>query len=184
MNLFEINAAIEDAIERMLDSVDPETGEVNEEDAKALEELQAAKKDKLDNIGAFIKNLQAEAEALSEEATGLPYSECKRKLKENDWELWKAMEYDDLLPAFRNLVDAGSELVKTLAEGIAKMMDKMSEAFNEIIEQFKDGNIYICPRCHEAHIGERAFDEFGRPICKTCFKMEQLKDERDWEDER
>lgn len=71
MTLYEINDAIAQAIEKMLNSVDPETGEVNEEDAKALDELREAKEEKLDNIGAFIKNLDAEVTALTEEAKKL-----------------------------------------------------------------------------------------------------------------
>ena len=80
MTLYEINAAIEAAIERMLESVDPETGEVNEQDARALDELQEAKKEKLDNIGAYIKNLTAEVAALKEEADKL---KARAKSKEN-----------------------------------------------------------------------------------------------------
>ena len=71
MTLYEINAAIGEAIERVLGSVDPETGEVNEADANALEELRAAKDEKLDNIGAYIKNLDAEADALAAESKKL-----------------------------------------------------------------------------------------------------------------
>ena len=71
MTLFEINSAIEVGIEALLDSVDPETGEVDAEKAAALDKLKEAQTEKLDNIGAYIKNLTAEANALAEEAQKL-----------------------------------------------------------------------------------------------------------------
>lgn len=71
MTLYEINKQIEGAIDALLASVDEETGEVNEDAKQALEQLQADRAEKLDNIGAFIKNLTVEVEALKEEAKAL-----------------------------------------------------------------------------------------------------------------
>ena len=81
MTLYEIDAAMEEAINKMLDSVDEETGEVNEEDAKALADLQAAKEEKLDNLGAYIKNLEAEADAIDAEIDRLEQRLGQKKRK-------------------------------------------------------------------------------------------------------
>lgn len=64
MNLYEIDNAIMNAYEA---SVDPETGEINEEAYKALNELEMEKTNKIENILLWIKNLNAEAEALKAE---------------------------------------------------------------------------------------------------------------------
>lgn len=71
MTLFEINASIENAIETMFANVDQETGEVLSEDVEMLDQLNAAKEDKIDNIACYIKNLEAEAEAIKNEAKKL-----------------------------------------------------------------------------------------------------------------
>lgn len=65
MTLFEINAALEAAFER---AIDPETGEILDEQAKEeLDNLQMFLDDKIENIACWIKNLKADAEALKNE---------------------------------------------------------------------------------------------------------------------
>lgn len=65
MNLYEINLAIEKAFD---EAIDPETGEILSENALAyLDELEMARDTKIENIGCWIKNLDAEAEALKRE---------------------------------------------------------------------------------------------------------------------
>lgn len=71
MTLFEIDRKIAEAIEKLFDSVDEETGEVDAGSAKELDELQEARNAKLDGCGAYIKNLDAEVEALKAEAKKL-----------------------------------------------------------------------------------------------------------------
>lgn len=68
MTLFEINAAIEQAIEHMFANVDEETGEVLDSDVEMLEQLNADRDTKIDNIICYIKNLEAEADAIEAEA--------------------------------------------------------------------------------------------------------------------
>ena len=82
--LYEIDRNIEACIEALLASVDEETGEVVDEDAaKYLEQLQVDRKDKLDALGSYIKNLMADTEALKAESAAL----AKRaKTKENEIE--------------------------------------------------------------------------------------------------
>ena len=65
MTLYEINNEIYSLVK---DAVDPETGEINEELYGRLEAMQAARDEKLENIGLLIKNLTAEAKACKEEA--------------------------------------------------------------------------------------------------------------------
>lgn len=81
MTLYEINRNIEDAIDAMLNSVNEETGEVDDAAANALAELQEAREQKLDNIGAYLKNLKVEADALTEESKALK-SRADRKKKD------------------------------------------------------------------------------------------------------
>lgn len=65
MNLYEINAALMQAYEN---AVDQETGEIIENDAyKAIDGLQMALEEKTENVLLWIKNLQADAEALKKE---------------------------------------------------------------------------------------------------------------------
>ena len=71
MHLYEINSEIELAINTMMANVDPETGEVRQEDLDKLNELQLARGEKLDNIGCYIKSLKAESKAIKEEADAL-----------------------------------------------------------------------------------------------------------------
>ena len=65
MNLFEIDAGIMEAFER---AVDQDTGEIlDEEAAKAIDELQATWDEKVENIACWIKNLRSDAKELKEQ---------------------------------------------------------------------------------------------------------------------
>ena len=81
MNLFELNAEIEKAV---LESIDPETGEV---DADKLEELTLQREQKVENIACWIKNLVSDAKALKDEKKAL---EERIKAKESRAESLKA----------------------------------------------------------------------------------------------
>ena len=63
MTLFEIETAIGQALNNL--TVDEETGEVK--GYEELEKLQADKQEKIENIGKYIINLDAEAKALEEQ---------------------------------------------------------------------------------------------------------------------
>lgn len=93
-SLYEINVEIENALSAMLDSVNEETGEVDEAAVARLEELECARSDKLDNIGAFIKNLMAEVAALKAEAKSLAE---RAKAKENEIERLKVYVAQSLI---------------------------------------------------------------------------------------
>ena len=63
-NLYEVSEAIETAFNL---AVDPETGEVNEEQLMLLEMLEIERNVKIENIALLIKNLRADAVALKAE---------------------------------------------------------------------------------------------------------------------
>ena len=67
MTLYEIDTQLKQAIEQMIASVDPETGEVDDELAAAIDNLETEKTSKIEGIGCYIKNIDAEATAISEE---------------------------------------------------------------------------------------------------------------------
>ena len=67
-NLFEISGDIEWLINN---AVDPETGEIAEDYIEQLEALEMARDEKVENIGCWIKNLNADAAALKEEAKNM-----------------------------------------------------------------------------------------------------------------
>lgn len=69
--LYEINQKIEEILDRLYETVDEETGEVSEDILFELADMQEERKTKLDNIGAYIKNLEAEAKAIKEEIANL-----------------------------------------------------------------------------------------------------------------
>lgn len=64
MNLYEIDKAIETAFNL---AIDPETGEVNEEQMMLLEMLEMDRDKKIENVACFIKNLRADAAAYKAE---------------------------------------------------------------------------------------------------------------------
>lgn len=86
MTLYEINNEMKMALDDVLNSVDEETGEVDESYVHILEDLQMQRDEKLDNIGAYIKNLAAEAEAIKTEEKKLAE---RRKATENKVERLK-----------------------------------------------------------------------------------------------
>lgn len=69
MTLYEIDKAIFEAFEK---AVDPETGEVIDEDMMAaLDELQMAREQKCENIACWIKDLKGDADKIKAEAKNL-----------------------------------------------------------------------------------------------------------------
>lgn len=69
MTLYEIDKAIVIATEM---AVDPETGEINDEAMlQTLEQLKIDREHKIENIGCYVKNLEADAKAIKEESRNL-----------------------------------------------------------------------------------------------------------------
>lgn len=71
MTLYEINHDIEETLNLLLASMNPETGEVDEVYVHQLEDLNVQRDEKLESIGCYIKNLEAEAEAIKKEEEAL-----------------------------------------------------------------------------------------------------------------
>ena len=67
-NLFEIDRAIMDAMEKC---VDPETGEIDGEIYTELEALQMERTTKIENIACWIKNLKSDADELKAESKAM-----------------------------------------------------------------------------------------------------------------
>lgn len=70
-SLYEINMKYEEILTRLFTEVDEETGEVNPEILAELEQMQEERTEKLEAIGCFIKNLNAEAQAIKAEMDAL-----------------------------------------------------------------------------------------------------------------
>lgn len=86
MSLYTINQDLEQVLNAIFESTDEETGEVDESLVQVLEDLQLQKAEKLDNIGAFYKNLLAEADMLKKEEEAL---KARRQAKERKAEQLK-----------------------------------------------------------------------------------------------
>jgi len=84
MTLWEIDAAIAEALENLCD----EDGVVNEEAEKRLEELEMARPQKLEACALFVKNRRALASAIREEEKALA---DRRRRYENDAERVEAL---------------------------------------------------------------------------------------------
>ncbi len=63
MTLYEINQEIE----AVLEEIDPETGELTDEQFEKLSELQIDRNTKIENYALYIKNINAEYKAVKEE---------------------------------------------------------------------------------------------------------------------
>jgi len=83
--LYEIDRAI-------LECVDPETGEV--EDIELLNELLMERDEKIENVACWIKNLNAEAEALKEERDKLTERLRVKEQKAESLKHWLAYHLD------------------------------------------------------------------------------------------
>lgn len=79
-------------------------------------------------------------------ATGLSYKECRSLLKANNWDLFKAMGFDDILEkvatfgtalakSLKPAIDAVCEGCRRLAESVGKALSEVD--WNEIAEAAK-----------------------------------------------
>lgn len=80
MNLYELNSEITETVIAMMETADDETGEVDAELVARLDALQIERDTKLENLGLWVKQLNAETAALKAEEKAL---EARRKSKEN-----------------------------------------------------------------------------------------------------
>lgn len=87
MNLYEMNAQIEELSERL---VNTETGEIDEAVMKELDELNMARDEKLEGCGIVIKNLAAECIGLKYEIDAL-----KERMASKERRMDNMMRYVD-----------------------------------------------------------------------------------------
>lgn len=70
------------------------------------------------------------------EMTGLPYSVCRKKLKENHWDLYYAMGFDRLYKECEKLVEHVGNLlrpaIETLCDATVKLMNDVAEYISNI----------------------------------------------------
>lgn len=71
MTLYEIDNEIRAFLDKMLDAVDEETGEIIDIDPAELEQLNEAREQKIENIALYIKNIDADVKAIKEEENNL-----------------------------------------------------------------------------------------------------------------
>lgn len=81
MTLYEINREMNDAIEAMFTEATNNSGEVSQETADRISELKIAREEKLEAIGCYIKNIEAEKKAIDEEIKRLQERENSLKNK-------------------------------------------------------------------------------------------------------
>lgn len=67
-NLFDISKALVAAWDA---AIDPETGEIREDSYSVIEQLEMERDAKIENIGCWIKNLEADAAAIKAEAKAM-----------------------------------------------------------------------------------------------------------------
>lgn len=114
MNLYEIDSAI-------MNCVDAETGEII--DTEALEDLEIARDQKIENIACWIKNLTSDAKALKEEKDNLT---ARQKAAEN-----KAASLKEFLSSYLN-----GEKFKTAKVAISyRKSDSVVVAENAILPE-------------------------------------------------
>lgn len=129
MNLYDIDNAIRNILENGFNgTIDEETGELIEEGPQDLEELQMARKDKLEGIALYIKNLEALAEDIKDEEKALA---DRRKAHEAKIERLK--EY--LTVSMTNAQETGLETAR------AKISFRKSEAV--VVDEAKLDKAYF-----------------------------------------
>lgn len=69
-------------------------------------------------------------------ATGLSYKECRSLLKANDWDLLKAMGFDDILEKVSNLAKSVGEILgpalEAMYESCKKIVKDLGKALGEV----------------------------------------------------
>lgn len=119
MSIYDIDAAI-------VSLIDTETGEVSDEEA--FDALQMERDKKVENIGLYFKDLQAEAKAIKEEETNLA---ARRKSVENKAERLKhLLEYalnGDKFDSPRLKVSYRKSSTVELSEGFTKWAEEHAD---------------------------------------------------------
>ncbi len=110
MNLYDIDARLVTLIEEGFDTEDGTIFESEEELAKAIDDVQLDLDTKIENIGCYIKNLEADVEALKKEEDNL---KARRKSAENKIEGLKRYLNGYLSACYANDADRAKWKFKT-----------------------------------------------------------------------
>lgn len=69
-------------------------------------------------------------------ATGLSYKECRKRLKKNNWDLYKAMGYDQVLEIIGNFGKAVTEslgpTIQAMVDSTKKIAQYIADTINSI----------------------------------------------------
>jgi len=120
MSLYEIDSQLESIMTRLFESAD-ENGEIDQSILEELNQMQQARDQKLENIGAYIKNLQAEADAIDNEIDCLKYR-LTRKQKRIEW--LKSYVASDLLAHGQTKFDAPRVVFSFRKSSAVKILDE------------------------------------------------------------
>lgn len=82
--LYEISDRFEELLDRLYSEADEETGEVSESIMSELDEIKTERAEKLENIGAYMKNLASDIDAFDAEIKNLQ-KRMNTKKKKLEW---------------------------------------------------------------------------------------------------
>lgn len=120
MSLYEIDSQLESIMTRLFESAD-ENGEIDQSILEELNQMQQARDQKLENIGAYIKNLQAESDAIDNEIDCLKYR-LTRKNKRIEW--LKSYVASDLLSHGQTKFEAPRVVFSFRKSSAVKIIDE------------------------------------------------------------
>ena len=80
-------------------------------------------------------------------ATGWSYKVCRQKMKDNHWNLWKAIGYDD---ALKYISDTIPKICEVFADAIQNVADAAAKLANDMAEIIKSMVIDV-PELSEVH---------------------------------
>ena len=69
------------------------------------------------------------------ETTGLPYSVCRKKLKENQWDLFYALGYGEALKIINEILYNGKRVIEDLVENLVPAINTLADACRELAER-------------------------------------------------
>ena len=69
------------------------------------------------------------------ETTGLPYSVCRKKLKENQWDLFYALGYGEALKIINDFVDGLIKGLKPAIDALTNAVETMTKSVSETISK-------------------------------------------------
>lgn len=67
--------------------------------------------------------------------TGLSYKKCRSLLKANDWDLFKAMGFDDILEKISNLAKSIGEILRPAIEAMYESCKRMAKDIAKVLSE-------------------------------------------------